>query len=145
MNNIYWEWFPKCYGFIISCQILKECWKYRDIYLLIEWLIDYLLFYVALKNVSRTCIWRRHHCRWRTFRFRPMLGAHGLWAGRDLYHATLAVTRKLSFSCVIRRTAPFSHLLRNTLGCGESILTWIPTGPHSVVSYDTQWVFLFIF
>ena len=30
---------------------------------LIDWLIDYLRFYVPLKNIS--LIWRRHHCRWR--------------------------------------------------------------------------------
>jgi hypothetical protein len=29
-----------------------------------------------------------HHCRWRAAKFRPMLGAQGLWAGRDLYRAT---------------------------------------------------------
>jgi hypothetical protein len=34
-----------------------------------------------------------------------MLGAQGLWAGRDLYRATPAVTRDLGFSGLIRRTA----------------------------------------
>jgi hypothetical protein len=48
----------------------------------------------------------------------------GLWAGRDLYRATPAVTRDLGFSSLIRRTAPFSRLLRHTRGCGGSILTW---------------------
>jgi hypothetical protein len=47
-----------------------------------QW-IDYLLFYVTLKNIS--LIWSRHHCRWRSAKFRPMPGAQGLWAGRDLY------------------------------------------------------------
>jgi hypothetical protein len=47
-----------------------------------DWLIDYLRFYVLLKNIS--LIWRRHHCRWRAAKFRPMLGAQGLWAGRWL-------------------------------------------------------------
>jgi hypothetical protein len=68
------------------------------------WLIDYLLFYVPLKNVS--LIWRRHHCRRRAAKFRPMLGAQGLWAGRDLNSATPAVTRDLGFSGLIRKTAP---------------------------------------
>jgi hypothetical protein len=54
-----------------------------------DWLIDYLVFCVPLKNIS--LIWRRHHCRWREAKFRPMLGAQGLWAGRDLYRATHAV------------------------------------------------------
>jgi hypothetical protein len=56
-------------------------------------LIDYLRFYVPLKNFS--LIWRRHHCRWRATKFRPLLGAQGLGAGRDLYRATPAVTRDL--------------------------------------------------
>jgi hypothetical protein len=90
------------------------------------WLIDYLRFYVPLKNFS--LIWGRHHCRWRAAKFRPMLGAQGLWAGRDLYRATPATTRDLGFSSLIRRTAPFSRLLRHTRGCGGSILTWIHTG-----------------
>jgi hypothetical protein len=66
--------------------------------------------------------------------FWPTLGAEGLWAGRDLYRATPAVTWGLGFPGLIRRTAPFSRLLRPTRGCGGSILT----GPHSVASYDTQ-------
>jgi hypothetical protein len=74
-------------------------------------LIDYLMFYVLLKNIS--LIWRRHHCRWRAAKFRPMLGAQGLWAGRDLYRATPAVTWGLGFSGLIRRTTPFSRLLRH--------------------------------
>jgi hypothetical protein len=44
-----------------------------------DWLIDYLRFYAPLKNIS--LIWRRHHCRWRAAKIRPMLGAQGLWAG----------------------------------------------------------------
>jgi hypothetical protein len=86
----------------------------------------FLGFYVPLKNFS--LIWRRHHCRWRAAKFRPMLGAEGLWAGRDLYRATPAVTQDLGFSGLIRRTAPFSRLLRHTRGCGGSILTRILTG-----------------
>jgi hypothetical protein len=101
-----------------------------------DWLIDYFLFYVPIKNIS--LLWRRHHCRWRAAKFRPMLGTQGLWAGRDLYRATPAVTRDLGFPGIIRRTIPFSRLLRHTRGCGESILTRILTCPHSVASYDTQ-------
>jgi hypothetical protein len=56
-----------------------------------------------------------------------MLGAQGLWAGRDLYHATPTATRDLGFSGLIRRTAPFSRFLRHTRGCGGSILTRILT------------------
>jgi hypothetical protein len=67
-----------------------------------------------------------------------MLGAQGLLAGRDLYRAIPAVTRGLGFSGLIRRTAPFSRLLRHTRICGEAILTGILTGPLSVASYDIQ-------
>jgi hypothetical protein len=36
--------------------------------------------------------------------FRPMLGAQGLWAGRDLYRATSTATRDLSLYGLIRKT-----------------------------------------
>jgi hypothetical protein len=67
-------------------------------------------------------------------KFRPMIGAQDLWAMRDLYRATPAMTRDLGFSGLIRRTAPLSRLLRHTKGCGRSILTLILTGLfHSVL------------
>jgi hypothetical protein len=50
----------------------------------------------------------------------PMLGAQGLWEGRDLYLATPAVTRGLGFSGLIRRTAPIPSPL-TTWGCRGSI------------------------
>jgi hypothetical protein len=87
--------------------------------------IDYLRFYIPLKKIS--LLWRRHHYRWRATKFRPMLGAQGLWAGRDLYRATCCDTGP-RFSGLNRRTAPFSRLLRHTRGCGGSILTCILTG-----------------
>jgi hypothetical protein len=62
----------------------------RKVYKLTDWLTDYLLFHVPLKNFSLT--WRRHHYRWRAVTFRSMLGAKGLWAVRDLYRAIPAVT-----------------------------------------------------
>jgi hypothetical protein len=112
----------------------KTC-KYQSLIRdrMIDWLIDYLMLYVPLKNFS--LIWRRHHCRWRPAKFtgRPMFGAQGLWAGRDLYRATPAVTHDLGFSGLIRRTVPFSRLLRHTKGCGESILTRILTGLDRMV------------
>jgi hypothetical protein len=93
---------------------------------MIDWLIDYLRFYVPPKNFSP--IWRSHHYRWRAAKFRPILGDHCLWAGRDLYRATPAVTRDNSFPGLIRRNAPFSRLLWHTRGCGGPILTRILTG-----------------
>jgi hypothetical protein len=92
-----------------------------------DWLmIDYLLFYVPLKNISLK--WRRHHCRWRAAKFRPMLGTHGLWAWRNLYRATPTVTRDLGFFGLIRRATSFSRLLRHAWGRGGPILTRILTG-----------------
>jgi hypothetical protein len=85
-------------------------WKLRIILIFV-----YLLLYVPLKNFL--LMWRCHHCQWRAAKFRPRLGAQGLWAGRDRYHATPAVTRGLGFSGLIQRTALFSRLLRHTRGC----------------------------
>jgi hypothetical protein len=100
-------------------------------------LIDYSLpFYVPLKNFS--LIWRRHHYRWRAAKFRPMLGAQGLWAGKDLYRATPTVTRGLGFSGLVRRMAPFSRLLRHTRGCGGPILTRILSGASKRICIKTS-------
>jgi hypothetical protein len=119
----------------------------------IDWLIDWL-FHVQLKKFS--LIWRRHRYRWRAAKFRPMLGAQGLWAGRHLYRATPSVTRGLGFfrshpkdllilspltthkgmwriySYLDPRRSPFSHLLRHTRRCGGPILTRILTGPLTI-------------
>ena len=96
------------------------CYK-QNVVSPIDLLIDYLLFYVRLKNVS--LIWRHQHCRWKTAKFRPMVSTQGLWAGMDLYHATPAVIRGLGFFLflcfffcllflsLIERTTPFSHRL----------------------------------
>jgi hypothetical protein len=69
----------------------------------------------------------------------PMLGAHGLWVGRDLYHVTLAVTRDLGFSGHIRTTVPFSRLLRHARGCWGPILTWIPKGLNRNIARPFPW------
>jgi hypothetical protein len=108
---------------------------------LIDWLIDYLRFYVPLKNFS--LIWRRHHCRWRVAKFRPMLGAQSIWAGRNLYRATLTVTRDLGFSGFIRRTAPFSHLLRHVYKGVWSIYS--SPDPHGDISNFIQLYDFFFF
>jgi hypothetical protein len=62
--------------------------------------------------------------------YRPMIGAQGLWARRDLCRATPAVTRGLGFSGLIQRTTSFSRLLRLMRLCGGCILTQIPTWHH---------------
>jgi hypothetical protein len=93
-------------------------------------LIDYFPFYVPLKNFSLR--WRRHHCWWRAEKFRPLLGAQGLWAGKYLYRATPTVKRDLAFCGLIRRTAPFIRLLRHAWGCIWPFLTWVLTGHQSI-------------
>jgi hypothetical protein len=89
-----------------------------------DWSIYYLLFYVLFKNFL--LIWRRHHYRWRTAKFKPMLGAQSLYrVGSFLYRGTPTLTHCLGFTSLIWRTAPFSCLLWHTRGCGRSILTRI--------------------
>jgi hypothetical protein len=84
-------------------------------------------------------IWRQRHYRWRTTMFRSMLRNQGLWAGRDFYGATPAVTRDLSFSIVIQRTVPFGLHLWHKRGCGESILIRILTGPNLYYLHYCDW------
>jgi hypothetical protein len=77
----------------------------------LDWLIDWL-FTVLLQNIS--LIWRPHHCRWRSAKFRPMLGAQGLWAGGIFI---------------------MPHLLWHR----ASVFQVSSEGsPHSVASYDTR-------
>jgi hypothetical protein len=54
----------------------------------------------AIFQLSDAC----HHYRWQGCKIRPMLGAQGLWAGRDLYRATPTVTRDLGLHGFIRKT-----------------------------------------
>jgi hypothetical protein len=107
-------------------------------------LIDYLLFYVPLKNFLLTQ--RRHHCRWRAAKFRPMLGAQDLWAGKDLYHATPPLTRDISFSGVIRRTAPFCRILHLTTHKGVWQIYSNPGSKtiNNPTTYPSLWHFQFL-
>jgi hypothetical protein len=57
-----------------------------------------------------------------------MIGTRCLWTGRDVCRAATAVAWSLGSSGLIRKTAPFCHLLQHTRGCGESILRRILTG-----------------
>ena len=68
-----------------------------------NWLIGCCL---TLENVS--LIWKRHHRRQRVAKLSHLRGAgkNDLWAGRDLYRATPAVSRGLGFCSLIRRTRP---------------------------------------
>jgi hypothetical protein len=108
-----------CTMYLQVCSDTKTLWK-------VGWLIMY-----GFMSHSRTVhlyTWRHYHYRWRAAKFRPMLGAQGLWSERDLYRAKPAVTRGLSFSGLIRRMAPFSRLFRHTRGCGGSNLIRILVG-----------------
>jgi hypothetical protein len=75
-------------------------------------LIDYLLFYVPLKNIS--LIWRRHHFRWRA----ANLGLCSVLRAFEQGGIFIGVARDLGF---IRRTAPFSRLLRHA--CTDKVWT----------------------
>jgi hypothetical protein len=89
---------------------LEICRPPSTQFLPLDWLVDYLQFYVLLKNIS--LIWRRRHCRWRAANFRPTLGAQGLWAGWDLDRATnearYVTTRRYVTNCYI----PYSEWRR---------------------------------
>jgi hypothetical protein len=81
-------------------KITFHCYVCRyKMFLLVLFL--HLLVYVLLRNFS--LIWKRHHCRWRVPKFRPM----HIWTGNDLYCVIPAATRGLVFSGLIRRTTPF--------------------------------------
>jgi hypothetical protein len=66
--------------------------------------------FTVLRPAQKFFTWRLHT---RAAKFRTMLGAQGIWAGRDLYRATPAVTRDLGFSGLLGRIAPISRLLRH--------------------------------
>jgi hypothetical protein len=42
---------------------------------MLDWLMIIFVYYDPLKKFS--LIWRRHHCRWRATKYRPMFGARG--------------------------------------------------------------------
>jgi hypothetical protein len=61
----------------------------------------------------------------RAVKFRSLLDANGLWAGKKLHRTTHAVTWGLG---LIQRTTPSNYLLQMAGGCGGPFLTWILTG-----------------
>ena len=48
------------------------------------------------------------YCWWRAGKLRPMLGIQSLWAGKDHYCATYALTRGLSFPSLVQWTSPLT-------------------------------------
>jgi hypothetical protein len=97
-------------------------------------LIHHLLFYVSLENLS--FIWRRHHCRWRAPKFRPMLSA--FWQGGIFIVPHLLWHGTSIFPVLSEGPPPFSRCFRHSRGCWWPILTRILMGPHSFASLDTQ-------
>jgi hypothetical protein len=84
----------------------------------LSWLIDYLVFYVKIKDFS--IIWTI------TSEVQPNLGLYSMlraFAQGD--HATPVMTLGLVLSGLICRTAPVNRPLWHTRECGGSILTWI--------------------
>jgi ABC-type multidrug transport system permease subunit len=76
---------------------LKQAWVVISRF--ISWtLIDYLLFYVPLKNIS--LIWRRHY-----YRLRILCSAL-----RAFEQGGIFIVPHLLWYGAIRRTAPFNHL-----------------------------------
>ena len=99
----------------------------------VSWLFDWL-FIVLRPTENISLIRRRHQCRWRAAKFRPMLGTQGLWAGRDLYRATPAVTRGLGFS----RSHPNDRPIQSPLTTRKGMLrTYSNPDPHITLYFKT--------
>jgi hypothetical protein len=82
---------------------LKETFNIRYLYILYR--ICFCLFTAAraIFQLSGGC----HHYRWQGCKFWPMLGAQGLWAGRDLYRTTPTATRDLGLYGLVRKTGTY--------------------------------------
>jgi hypothetical protein len=122
----------------------KMCFKVHQ-----KCLFVYLLFYITLKNFS--LIWRRHHCRRKAVKLRPMLGARGLWAGRVLLYRVpccdkgpqffrsppLTTHRGMwwTYSDPDPHGSPFSRLLRHTRGYWR---TYSTLNPHGFQKYSNN-------
>jgi hypothetical protein len=71
-----------------------------------EWICLFVCLFIvarAIFQLSGGC----HHYRLQGCKFWPMLGAQGLWAGRDLYRATPTATRDLGLYGLIRKTGTY--------------------------------------
>jgi hypothetical protein len=89
-------------------------------------LIDYLLFYVPLKNFfndMKTSPLPVKGCK-----ILPHVRLLGPLSREGSLSCTHTVIRDLGFSGLTRRTAPFSRILRRAWRCRGPILTWILTG-----------------
>jgi hypothetical protein len=121
-----------------KCKFLNEI---ENIYWwLIALLIDYLLFYVPLKNIL--LIWICHFYRWRSYRWRAAKFRHNyVWRSGplrregSLWCHTYCYTGP-RFSRSHSKDRPI--LYRISRRCRGPILNRILTGPHSIASYGTQ-------
>jgi hypothetical protein len=95
------------YRNIEPTDCLHNCLKDHDrgcnIWFVCLFVRSFVCLFIATRTIfqlSGSC----HHYRWQGCKFRPMLGAHGLWAGRDFYRATPTATRDLCLYSLIRKT-----------------------------------------
>jgi hypothetical protein len=98
--------------------------------------VDYLRFYVPLKNFS--LIWRRHHCRWRAANLRLcsalralkqggiFIVPHLLWQGASVF----PVSSDWLIDWLIRVLRRFSNIAATSRRSEGP--------PHLVTSYDTR-------
>jgi hypothetical protein len=128
-------WLYSLEGVAIHIVISKKLsWVISHWY---QGLIDYLLFYVPLKNISLT--WRRHYYRWRAAKFRPYAWRSGLlsWEGSLLCRTCCDTGPRFFLSHL--KDCPIQLPLTTHKGCGLSILTWILMGLDININirYDT--------
>jgi hypothetical protein len=109
---------------VCVCTITVHGRRRNNLVTRINRLIDKLLIYIPLKDVtiSDEGLQNVGLCS----ALSAFIVPHLLWHVMDL------------FCGLLRKTALFNRLLWFARGCGGSILTRILTGPHSVVSKDTQ-------
>jgi hypothetical protein len=89
-------WYHSCDNFLIwHCVFLRHViWRFVCLFVLAA---------RAIFQLSDGC----HHYRWQGCKFRPMLGAQGLWTGRDFYRATPTATRNPGLYGLIRKTGTY--------------------------------------
>jgi hypothetical protein len=129
VSFIFPQAFRKSYKDNTFCpKTTSEMWdciyplQFAHFNLFVPSLIDYLRFYVPLKNIS--LIWRRQHYLWRAAKFRSILGAQGL----SLSCHTCCDTGRRFFLSHPKDRPIQSPLTTYEGGCGGSILTRILTG-----------------
>jgi hypothetical protein len=93
-------------------------------------LIDYLLFYVPLKNFWISLIWRCHHCRWRAKNLDLCSALRAFEQGGIFIVPHLLWHETSVFPVSSEGPPPNQSPLTTCMGCGGPILTRILTGAH---------------